>query len=491
MIEFDYDTSKRMGIIKGDELQEIREHFSVKNEGAKFMRKYGRFLPPRTYAITPTGRFEPCMVDEIQNYIRANQITGGQIFNRELFEEVSPARHSWHQQLDFKNTIQQLKIPLRDYQEDIVKKCLFRGRGTVILATAGGKTLTSASLLTQIYNIYMSPYNKQTFKCLFIVPDRGLVEQTSSDFNEYCVPFSVSKWTGDDELNLNSNVIVANLGILQSKNSNLDWIQDIDVLFVDEVHKIRRGNEINKLFKKVKTPFRFGLTGTMPEDPLDQWNIFGKIGPVLYEKNSYELREGKFITGAQIQIINLQHKKANTFLSTGTGATDAYREELDILIKSEFRNNTISTIAGGVKNNSLVMVDFIEHGEILFDLIKKQHPDKQVFFIRGEVEIAEREAVKQLMEHHDNVIVIAISKIFSTGINIKNLHYIIFACGGKAKVKIVQSIGRGLRLHKDKNQLIIFDIADNYKYSAAHLEKRISLYEKEKIKYFTKIVNEK
>jgi len=146
---------------------------------------------------------------------------------------------------------------------------------------------------------------------------------------------------------------------------------------------------------------------------------------------------------------------------------------------------------GGLKNNSLVMVDYIEHGELLFNLIKEQHPNKQVFFIRGEVEISEREKVRQLMEQHNDIIVVAISKIFSTGVNIKNLHYIIFACGGKAKIKIVQSIGRGLRLHKDKSQLIIFDIADNYRYSSAHLDKRILLYEKEKIKFAIKEITEK
>lgn len=491
MIEFEYDSTKKLGVLKGDMFDEIREHFSVKNESAKFMRKYGRFLPPRTYAITPTGRFEPGLYFAIRNYIRECQYVGEITSSRELHDVVYPAKHNWHQQLDFNYDLPALKLPLRNYQEDIVKKCLSIGRGTVILATAGGKTLTSASLLTKIYRLYMSTFNKQAFKCLFIVPDRGLVEQTSQDFIHYGVPFTVTKWTGDDELNLDSNIIVANLGILQSKNSNLDWIQDIDVLFIDEVHKIRKGNEINKLFKKVKTPFRFGLTGTMPENILDQWNIIGKIGPVIYEKNSYDLREEKYITGAQIQVLKLNHKTSEkSFTSVEGKATDAYRAELSYLIQSQFRNNVISKIAGGVNNNSLVMVDYIEHGENLFNLIKQQHPTKQVFFIRGDVEIAEREKVKQLMEQHNDVIVVAISKIFSTGINIKNLHYIIFACGGKAKVKIVQSIGRGLRLHKDKTQLIIFDIADSYHYSSSHLDKRILLYEKEKIQFTIRNINE-
>lgn len=491
MIEFDYDSSKKLGIIKSDMLDEIREHFSIKNENAKFMRRYGRFLPPRTYAITPTGRFEPCLYFEILKYLTSINYVGNVTRSRSFINVATPALHAWHQQLDYKADILPLKIPLREYQEDIVRRCMSAGRGTVILATAGGKTLTSASIITQIHNLYMSSFNKGTFKCLFVVPDRGLVEQTTSDFIEYGVPFSVSKWTGDDDINHESNVIVANLGILQSKNTKLDFLKDIDVLFVDEVHKIRKGNEINKIFKKIETPFRFGLTGTMPEEMLDQWNIIGKIGPVLYEKHSYDLRQDKYISGAQIQILKIHHKNpVDETITSNEKISDKYRAEIKALITSKFRNKTISKLAGKLPNNSLVMVDYIEHGELLYEMTVKDNPTKQVFFIRGDVEIAERERIRQLIEVNSDVIIIAISKIFSTGINIKNLHYIIFACGGKAKVKIVQSIGRGLRLHKDKTQLIIFDIADNYKYSTSHLEKRISLYGKEKIKYAFKDIYE-
>ena len=96
------------------------------------------------------------------------------------------------------------------------------------------------------------------------------------------------------------------------------------------------------------------------------------------------------------------------------------------------------------------------------------------------------------MEKRKNIVVVAISKIFSTGINIKNLHYIIFAGGGKAKIKIVQSIGSGLRLHIDKEELIIFDIADNLRYGKRHIEQRLSLYDSEDIKYkFTQYYEQK
>ena len=484
MITFSFDCKKSTGIITGDKLEDIREAFSVKNEAAFFVRKkYGRFLPQRTYAITPTGRFEPGLYFEIRKYLTNNQYVGDVTTDSGLSEYIIPAT-KWKTNPHYSENIVPLALPLRDYQEEIVRKAYSIGRGTIVLATAGGKTLTAASLLTKLFLLYGSKFN-----CLYIVPDLGLVQQTSSDFISYNVPFTVRKWTGNCPLEGTANVTVANLGILQSKNTDLTWIENIDCLVVDEVHKIRKGNEVNKIIKKIKTPVRFGFTGTMPENLMDQWNIIGKIGPIIYEKHSHELRLENYVSNAQVQILKLIYKE-DPFKDVVISSTNLYREEQRFLMRSEFRNNVIGKIACKLTNNSLILVDFIEHGETLYRSIKNICPDKQVYFIRGEVEITEREKIRTLMENRTDVIVVAISKIFSTGINIKNLHYIVFACGGKAKIKIVQSIGRGLRLHKDKDKLIIFDIADEFKYSTAHMEKRINLYEKEKIQYTIKEVQE-
>jgi len=139
----------------------------------------------------------------------------------------------------------------------------------------------------------------------------------------------------------------------------------------------------------------------------------------------------------------------------------------------------------------LVLVDRIEHGETLTAEIKKHSKKKKVYFIRGSVEVDDREKIRRIMETNDNVVCVAITSIFSTGINIKNLHYILFANAGKAKIKIIQSIGRGLRLHENKDMLIIFDISDRLEYSNKHLSKRLSLYNKEKIKYAIEEIIEK
>jgi len=486
MINLSYDERKDLGIVSGDIFENIRENFSVKNEAAFFVRRrYGRFLPQRTYAITPAGRFEPGLYFEIRKYLTSSNYTGEITTDTAMLNQIAPAKQ-WHKNPMYSPDIVPLSLPLRDYQEEIVKKAYAIGRGTIVLATAGGKTLTAASLLTKIFLLYGS-----NFKCLYIVPDLGLVEQTYKDFYSYNVPFTCCKWTGESPLNIDipSNVIIANLGILQSKNTDLSWITNIDCLFVDEVHKIRRGNEVNKILRKIKTPVRFGFTGTMPENLLDQWNIIGKIGPVIYEKNSYELRLENFVSHAQIQFLKLIHK-TDPLKHMNVSSVNLYREEQNFLMRSEFRNNVISKLACRLPKNTLILVDYIEHGNAIYNAVNKECGNKQCFFIRGEVEIAEREKIKKLMEENTDVIVVAISKIFSTGINIKNLHYIIFACSGKAKVKIIQSIGRGLRLHKDKDKLIILDITDNFKYSHAHMEKRINLYEKEKIQYTFKEIKE-
>jgi superfamily II DNA or RNA helicase len=488
MINFTFDTKKNLGQISGDLFQDIREHFSVKNDAAFFVRKkYGRFLPQRIYSITPTGKFEPGLYFEIRKYLLSKQYNG-EINTDETFLKIIKPSKKWDSNPQYSCDIVPLALPLREYQEEIVKKAVNIGRGTIVLATAGGKTLTAASILTKLFLIHGS-----TFKCLYIVPDLNLVEQTFKDFISYNVSFKIVKWTGGIDFTFNNadpyNIIIANLGILQSKNTDLNWLSNLDALIIDEVHKIRKGNEVNKILKLVKTPIRFGFTGTMPENNIDQWNIIGKIGPIIYEKNSHELRLENYISNVQIQIFKLLYKE-DPFKDLVISSANLFREEQKFLIRNTFRNNFIGKVACKLQNNTLILVDFIEHGENLFNTLKEICNDKQVYFIRGEVEITERERIRSLIENRTDVVVVAISKIFSTGINIKNLHYIIFACGGKAKIKIVQSIGRGLRLHKDKDKLIIFDIADNLKYSDIHMHKRIVLYEKEKINYTIKKIEE-
>ena len=481
-LNFEWDSGRRQGLIKSGSLNQIREHFSVKNDAAKFARRFGgRFIPARKYTITPAGRFDAGLYRDILQFVTDNNVEDEINYTDTFKQHIKPGYD--------KHTPLQLDLKLRDYQEDIVNRCLKVGRGTVILATAGGKTLTMASLLESIYQ----QYDKNNFKAVIMVPDRGLVEQTYSDLEEYGVTFSISKWTGDDDLDLSTNVVICNLGILQSSKSDTSWVHHVDLCVIDEVHKVRQGNKINKIINKIHTPHRFGFTGTMPEELMDQWNIIGKIGPVLYEKNSAALREENYIAQVKAQIIDLKYETQPKYVlypSEPLTPTKRYQREIDFIINSDFRNNIISKLSEKFNKNSLILIDYIEHGEILFDRVQQRCKDKKVYFIRGNVAVADRDKIRQLMETSDDIVIIAISKIFSTGINIKNLHYIVFAGGGKAKIKTIQSIGRGLRLHKTKQQLIILDIGDDLMYGRQHLQKRIEHYDKEKICYGRKTIRE-
>ena len=481
-LNFEWDSGRRQGLIKSGSLNQIREHFSVKNDAAKFARRFGgRFIPARKYTITPAGRFDAGLYRDILQFVTDNNVEDEINYTDTFKQHIKPGYD--------KHTPLQLDLKLRDYQEDIVNRCLKVGRGTVILATAGGKTLTMASLLESIYQ----QYDKNNFKAVIMVPDRGLVEQTYSDLEEYGVNFSISKWTGDDDLDLSTNVVICNLGILQSSKSDTSWVHHVDLCIIDEVHKVRQGNKINKIINKIHTPHRFGFTGTMPEELMDQWNIIGKIGPVLYEKNSAALREENYIAQVKAQIIDLKYETQPKYVlypSEPLTPTKRYRREIDFIINNDFRNNIISKLSENFDKNSLILIDYIEHGEILFDCVQRRCKDKKVYFIRGNVAVEDRDKIRQLMEISDDIVIIAISKIFSTGINIKNLHYIVFAGGGKAKIKTIQSIGRGLRLHKTKQQLIILDIGDDLMYGRQHLQKRIEHYDKEKICYGRKTIRE-
>jgi superfamily II DNA or RNA helicase len=471
-VNFDWDTNKRRGILTGDYFDEIREYFSAENKSAKFARYRSRFIAARKYVITQTGRFDIGLYYEIRKFLMSNQYDVKLNQTEQFKAQILPT-------YNIPQVNDNLDLQLRDYQRTIVDVCLRIGRGVVVLATAGGKTLTIANL---IQNIFDNSDNTRSFKCLIVVPDIGLVNQTFSDLNEYGTTFLHSRWSGSNKLNLTSNVIIANAGILQSSKSDINWIHDIDLLIVDEVHKLRRDNKINKILKHISTPHKFGFTGTLPEEKIDQWNIIGTIGPILFEKDSYQLRSEKYVTSVMVQILKINYtcEPERTY---DRSPSARYRKEIEFITSSEYRNNVISSLCSNFDNNSLILVDYIEHGQTLYNSISSNCPDKKCYFIRGDVDVESRDDVKKLMERDNNIVVIAISKIFSTGINIKNLHYIVFAGGGKAKVKIVQSIGRGLRLHKDKDKLIIIDIADQLYYGYRHMNKRINLYKKEKIKY--------
>jgi superfamily II DNA or RNA helicase len=472
MIEFDYHKQSQKLIIKGDKsiIDIVREHFSVNNDGARFIPGRRKFFMQRKYAITGGGKAELGLFAEINDFIY-HKFGITPTISPEL-EKILGYNKDYSLYLDFIHT-------LRDYQVESLDRALKAGRGTFVLGTGAGKTLLTAALAENYYRLF----NKSsTFKCLIIVPDLGLVTQTYNEFIDVGVTCSVSKWTGSNELDLTSNIIICNAGILQSQFESIEELKYVDVLIVDEAHKVKHENKIGKIITDIRTHRKFGVTGTMPESKFDVWSIIGKLGPVLYVKPSHELRQEKFLTDVTVNILEIDYGR-----DTPPRSSNRYRAEIEFLIRHEKRNDVIKKLAGKLSNNTLILVNYIEHGEILYDLLSSSL-SKKVYFIRGSVDVEDREKIKAIIESSDDVICVAISAIFSTGVNIKNLHNIIFASGGKSFIRTVQSIGRGLRLHSTKTKLNIIDIADILTYSESHGLKRRDIYDKEKIQYKSTIL---
>ena len=460
LVTFDYDIKKRKGILQSTIFPEVREYFSVKIP--KFgSARYNRHIPDRKYVMTATGRFDVGLYWEIYKYINRSYINVEFTFTDDFRKVIL-----------LKYNVSLINRGLRDYQEDIVQKCLNCGMGTVVLATAGGKSFSMAALVESINPI----------KCILIVPDPGLVEQMYNDFIKYGIsPERISRWTGVHELNNESNIIIANRSILQSKNSDTEWIKYVDLVLVDEVQTLKKDNGITDIVGNILTPHKYGFTGTLPENDIDRWTIMGITGPVIYQRKAHELREEKYVSEAKALILKIYY---NSFIpEINTKPNEAYRKEVEWLIRSEFRNNTIGKLCGNFDKNALLLVDRLEHGEVLKSHISTLYPDRQVYFINGEMEVEDREHIKRIMETDNNVICIAMAKIFAVGISINNLHYIIFCSGGKSRVRVIQSIGRGLRLHASKLMLTIVDIADQLKYGILHSDKRKLLYNEEKIPF--------
>ena len=478
-IIFDWDKKYNKGIIKSDLLDVIREHFSVKNKTAYITKHYSGFAPSRKYAITNAGRFDLGLFKDICKKLVELQLpfSATDDFKKEYFIPYE----------FYKDDLPKLSLELRDYQITATNAALKQGTGNIVISMAGGKTLIIATLIQSIRN------NTNKNLTLIIVPSIQLVEQTYKDFIDYGLDSTnITRWSGKHKKDPKAEIIIASSSILQSKLSDRSFFKDLDLLIVDEAHKCRKGNKINKLIDQIPTPHKFGFTGTMPPDKIDYWNVVGKLGPVVYEKTSKELRDEKYISDGIIEVIKLEYNNMpiHTEVPSILKPTVAYDTECDFLYENQFRNNIINNLCDRLDKNTLIIVDRIIHGEAIYNTIKELHK-KKVYFIQGSVSLEAREEIRTLMEDRDDIICIAISKIFSTGINIKNLHYIIFGDAGKAKIKIIQSIGRGLGLHETKNKLVIFDIADNLTYGKRHLEERINLYDQEKYKYKITTLNEK
>lgn len=206
-----------------DFFNQVRENFSVENKGAVFARRRGMFVARRKYIITPTGACDLGMYWDIRKYLIQQQIVA-EISISDSLQKALDSNNNFSLSEDF-------NLTLRDYQRDVIEKSLRIGRGVCVLGTGAGKTFITAAL---IESFFRSTNNKNTFKCLLIVPDLGLVTQTYNEFLNFGVTFKTTRWTGSITPDLTANVLICNTGILQSRFADNEFLKFVDLLIVDE-----------------------------------------------------------------------------------------------------------------------------------------------------------------------------------------------------------------------------------------------------------------
>lgn len=480
---FDWDDGYKQGIIQSDCLDILREALSTEDKEATMARyrQDRKWTSVRKYAITPNGRFAIGLFPEIYKKIKSLDLPYTSIITEKFTNHFMCG---WNKNENYIPT--ELDIPARYYQNDCIKQCMKYGQGVIMLGTAGGKTLIMAML---VHNINLVKKTK-----ILIMTSPGLMAQAIDDFIGYGLTkyYSVSQWDANHDWQ-DTDVVIASSNILMSKKQDKSILSRYEVVLIDECHKLRSGNEINKLIKQhIKTPHKFGFTGSLPSDIIDAWNVISKLGPIIYEKKSKNLIEEGFISDLTTVILKIKYDPEPIF--TGEASiekpTELYNQECDFIYNNEFRNDTIGKLASNLDKNTLILVDRHEHQEKIVQALKKHAPNRNIQVIKGEVEMEAREEIRALMEKSNDVICVAMSQCFATGINIKNLHYLVFGLIGKAKMRILQGIGRGLRLHENKTKLIIFDLADELYYGLKHLVLRLELYEEEKIEYVTKEIKQ-
>lgn len=465
----------KYGIYNNKEtLSLVRRKFSCKNPNPK-----ASVYSKQINFISANGRFDLGLYFEIRKFVDKMFPDANIVETSEFKECVYPYFLS--------KDIEKIDgITYYTYQEESIASMLEKGRGIIKIPTGGGKGIIMAGYIKTILN------EDSNLKILCMVPNISLVNQLNTEFVK--CGLNTTRWTGDLEPDLDASVLICNNQILTSdKNRTEQIVKNFNVCLIDECHKIKKGTKINDIILSLNTNNIYGLTGTIPKSEIDEMNMIGKIGSVIYSKASVEIREeSKSIAPVEVKIIKLSHKSRPKRYKPKQGEkfepTGQYLNEIDFIYNSPWRNKFICDIANKLNGNSLILVDRLQHGEVLNEMLKSTK--KRPKWINGEMDLEEREKIQEEMEIHNDIACVAMASIFSTGISIKNLKYVIFVCIGKSFTKVLQSIGRALRLHKDKDKSIIFDLSDNTKYSQDHLTERISFYEEEQIKYEIRKIKE-
>ena len=460
---------------------ELRDHFTFEVPNAKFMPQYrGRnwngeihlydLRSKRLYVGLLDRLVSFCVSRDYKFKFEANKFYGSPF---EINEGVSREGVK-----DYITSITNLKA--RDYQVEGVYDALRHNRKLLISPTASGKSL-------MIYAIVRYFVSKNQ-KILLVVPTTSLVEQMYKDFADYgWVPDSYCHriYSGKEKTNEFPVTITTWQSIYKLDRP---FFEDYDVVIGDEAHLFKSKSLISIMTKLDNAKYRFGFTGTLDGTQTHKWVLEGVFGPSYKVTRTAELMEKGHVAQLDIQCIVLKHSPQKF---------EVFEDEVQYLINHEQRNNFIKNLVLDLKGNTLVLFQRVEaHGKPLFELIQSSSfTERKIFFVHGGVDTEEREEVRKIVDCEQNAVIVASYGVFSTGINIRNLHNVVFASPSKSRIRNLQSIGRVLRKGNNKTKARLYDISDDCSYRSKknytlnHLIERIKIYNEEKFNYDIVTVN--
>ena len=455
--------------------QELSDLFTFDVPGAKFMPQYrSKYWDGKIRLFSPaTGEIYGGLVDKITSWARKSEYTV-EFENNEYygtpFEENEIISKEWVK--EYMKKISRHKP--RDYQINAVYDALRYNRKLLISPTASGKSLMIYSVVR-----YFAEKGK---KVLLVVPTTSLVEQMYKDFIDY--GWNVEKYchriyAGKEKTNENPVTITTWQSIYKLRRP---FFKDFDVAIGDEAHLFKSKSLVSIMTKMDDAKYRYGFTGTLSGSQTHKWVLEGLFGPSYKVTQTKELIDKGHLSKLQIRVLILKHKDQKF---------ETYEDELQYIIGHSKRNRFIKNLAIDLKGNTLILFSRVAtHGEILYDSINSSvNNDRKVFYVHGGIEAEERERIREITENENNAIIVASYGTFSTGINIKRLHNIIFASPSKSRIRNLQSIGRVLRKGKDKVKATLYDIADDCthnsrrNYTLNHFIERIKIYNEENFNY--------
>ena len=353
------------------------------------------------------------------------------------------------------------KIRLRDYQVEVINNFLQNPQSLQEVATGAGKTIITATLsnLTETYG-----------RSLVIVPNKSLVTQTEEDYIN--CGLDVGVYFGDrKELGKTHTICTwQSLNILDKKFKDgsavlslAEFLENVSTIIIDEVHQAKA-----EVLKKLLTqnlrnaPIRWGLTGTIPKEAFEFESIHASIGPVIGQVTAKELQDKGVLSNCHVNIIQL----------IDTAVHRDYQSELKYLVTNDLRLEYMASILNKVKNsgNTLILVDRISAGEKLQTLIPGSS------FVKGDVKLKDRKEAYDEINEGTNHVVIATYGVAAVGINIPRIFNLVLIEPGKSFVRVIQSIGRGVRKAKDKDFVQIWDLTSTCKFAKRHLTQRKKFY---------------